>query len=46
MLPHPRRVFKIIAFKVKLPKLHENSKFSKYSICRQNDNENQVAKIK
>ena len=35
-----RAVFKIVALKLKLQKRHENSKLSKYSICRQNDKKN------
>ena len=37
MFSYARTVFKIIALKLKLQKRHENSKLSKYSICRQND---------
>ena len=46
MLPFARRVFKIIALKLKLQKRHEKSKLNKCSICRQNDNENTSSKIK
>ena len=44
MLPFPRRVFKISVLKLKLWKRHENTKLSKYSICKENDNENSSSK--
>ena len=44
MLPFPRRVFKISVLKLKLWKRHENTQLSKYSICKENDNENSSSK--
>ena len=45
MLPFAKRVFiKIIILMVKPWKQYDNSKRSKYSKCRQNDNENTGSK--